>query len=195
MGRFKCTECSATFPEESFAAEELICPSCGGRLDAESQSDYTTAGNKRTSTPSEKWMARVLVLVSVLFPFAVVGTLEVCANVVPHVLTLELARKIISISFLVAIGLVFVTTSQPIKFRTNRALIRLPVLFIYIAISFLNMCRSYCDPHWFGEEYDEEGTVAGCTDTKVPSSEHQKESPTRTVGDGLRESVRAGAKP
>jgi len=182
MGNSKCTECSATFPEESHEATELFCPSCGGRLEAEIenfQSDSAAEGNKEKPVPSRKWLARISVLASVLFPFAMVGILEVYAKVVPHVLTLQLARKIISISFLLAIALVFVTTSKLVKSGASRALIRFPVIFIYIALSFLSMCRSYCDPYWFGEEYEEEGTVSGCTDTKAPSTEHLKESPTR----------------
>jgi len=190
MQSFKCTECSATFSEDSLHDPELICPSCGGRLGAvDSQSDCNAEGKHENPTPLGWWRARFLVLASVLFPFAVVGILEVYVKVVPHVLTLELARKIISVSFLLAIGLVFVTTSKVVKFRASRALIRLPVLSVYIALSFLSMCRSYCDPQWFGEEYEEEGTISGCTDTLAPSTLHQKMIPTKTGGDGRRGSI------
>lgn len=110
------------------------------------------------------FLERLSVVVSILFPVIFGLGLDVYVDAHPHVIKYMDGKYLTSASLLIATVLTYFTTRKYIKSTNIKVLIRLPIFVIYIALAYLLTIRSYCDPEWFGDVYDDGSGSSGCVD-------------------------------
>ncbi len=159
----QCTDCSSKFSESDVELDALLCPLCGGRLEAEVEQHIEGESGQQ---PSNRFLGRALVAVAVFFPFIFGLALNAYVTIFPHVIRYMDGKYLISGSLLVSVALTFISTQRYLRYGVAKVLIRLPIFIIYLVVAYLLTIRSYCDPYWYGEEYDEGSGSSGCIDEK-----------------------------
>jgi energy-converting hydrogenase Eha subunit C len=124
--------------------------------------------------PSSRLLGRILVAVAIFFPFIFGLALNAYVTVFPHVIRYMDGKHLISASLLMSVALTFITTHKYLRFGAAKILIRLPIVIIYLVVAYLLTIRSYCDPYWYGEEYDDGSGSSSCIDEKPSKSTVEK---------------------
>lgn len=111
-----------------------------------------------------KCLASIAVVSALSLPIMTSYGLVIYASIFPHVIRYMQGKYIVSASLILAIPIVHIVANRFIKSAILNALLRLSVYVIYAVFAFLMTIRSYCDPYWFGEEFDEGGASSGCVE-------------------------------
>jgi len=114
-----------------------------------------------------KCVAVFAVVAAISFPIITGNVLTLYAKFFPHELRYMQGKYIISISFILAIPIVYLVSQKFVKSSVLKFLIRLPVVVIFVVLAFLFTIRSYCDPYWFEEDEEESTTSIGSTNSEA----------------------------
>ena len=121
--------------------------------------------------PSKKTIWTILTIVgSVSLPFIALFVLSTYVDIRPHSITNMQGRWTLSISLLTSSVIMMIVTYKMIKRVWIKWAIRVPILLLYLPLSFLVLIRSTCESNYWGEVEDESSVSSPATPEKAESS-------------------------